>query len=152
MSLVQPPTQTHISSLYLDGGRISVSLRIVFDGIEFVGKLWFTDESLGEQAINDRALLPGRTRDEALALAVRLSPEELVLRYRRALSEKRKFHELRRATDEVLNKIRYLNQVSLSMQRGLLDTEGASQELELTEKQLHALIDQMRNYAGRNDG
>jgi hypothetical protein len=83
-----------------------------------------------------------------LALAQRLTHPELALRYRRAISERRRFFELRRATDEVLSKIRYLNQVSISMRAGLLDAEGAAQELELTEKQLHELISRLRFAAG----
>ena len=52
----------------------------------------------------------------------------LALRYRRAVSERRRFFELRRATEELIAKVRYLNQVSISMRAGLLDAEGAAQE------------------------
>jgi hypothetical protein len=51
-------------------------------------------------------------------------------------------------TEEVLAKIRYLNQVALSMRAGLLDMEGAAQEIDLTEKQLHDLIGKLREVAG----
>jgi hypothetical protein len=83
-----------------------------------------------------------------LALAQRLTPPELALRYRRALAERRRFFELRRATEDVLQKIRYLNQVSISMRAGLLDKEGAAQELDLTEKQLYELIERLKGSAG----
>jgi hypothetical protein len=66
-------------------------------------------------------------------------------------AEKRKFHGLRKATDEVLAKIRYLNQVAISMRAGLLDVDGAAQEIDLTEKQLHQLIDRLSAYAGIED-
>jgi len=38
--------------------------------------------------------------------------------------------------------------VSISMRAGLLDEEGAAQELELTEKQLHELIGHLRYSVG----
>jgi hypothetical protein len=55
---------------------------------------------------------------------------------------------LRKVTEEILSKIRYLNQVAISMRAGLLDMDGAAQEIDLTEKQLHELIDRLRSYAG----
>ena len=83
-------------------------------------------------------------REEVLALARRLTSQELILRYRRALAEKRRYLGLRRVTDEVLAKIRYLNQVALSMRAGLLDSEGAAGEIDLTERQLHDLVGKLR--------
>ncbi len=38
-----------------------------------------------------------------------------MLRYRRALSDKRRYLKLRRDTDEILTKIRYLNQIAMSV-------------------------------------
>ena len=140
--------QHHIADLEHDGKQLSVSCRIAFDGIEYVGRLWFADKRDPEVAIPDRGALPGRGRDEVMALAQRLTPPELALRYRRALSEKRRFFELRKVTEEVLAKIRYINQVSISMRGGLLDSEGAAQELDITEKQLHELIDRLHVAAG----
>ena len=130
------------------GRRFDVTCRIGFDGIEYVGRLWFADDAWDDTGIPDRGALPGRDRDEVLELARRLSPAELVLRYRRALAEKRRFIGLRKVTEEVLSKIRYLNQVAISMRAGLLDMDGAAQEIDLTEKQLHELIDRLRSYAG----
>lgn len=151
MPLLEDTAQVHLTTLHLDGGRLSVSLRTTFDGIEYVGKLWFTDEALREAPLRDRSSLPGRTRDESIALARRLTEHELTARYRRALAEKRRFHDLRKTTDDVLSKIRYLNQVTISMRTGLLDVEGAAQELELTEQQLHELISSMRVVAARGE-
>ena len=83
-----------------------------------------------------------------MQMAKRLRPEDLVRRYHRALAEKRRFLGLRRTTEEILSKIRYLNQVSVSMRAGLLDVDGAAQEIEVTEKQLHELVGQLRGVAG----
>ncbi|HLA90621.1 MAG TPA: hypothetical protein VJL28_09335 [Gemmatimonadaceae bacterium] len=151
MSTYDEITQPHIATIESDGRRYNVSCRVGFDGVEYVGRLWFADESWDDLGLPDRGGLPGRTKEEVLALARRLTPEELVKRHRRALSEKRRFHGLRKATDEILAKIRYLNQVAISMRAGLLDVEGAAQEIDLTEKQLHSLIDRLSTYAGIED-
>ncbi|HKO15402.1 MAG TPA: hypothetical protein VJU87_04130 [Gemmatimonadaceae bacterium] len=140
--------QPHITAIEYQGRRYNVSCRIAFDGIEYVGRLWFADEAWDDSGIPDRGALPGRNRDEVVALAQRLDVQELTLRYRRALAEKRRYIGLRKVTDEVLSKIRYLNQVAISMRAGLLDVDGAAQEIDLTEKQLHELIDRLRSYAG----
>jgi hypothetical protein len=140
--------QPHIATIEHDGKRLDVTCRIAFDGIEYVGRLWFADVGLADSGLMDRGGLPGRSREEVVALAQRLTPPELALRYRRALAERRRYFELRRATDEILTRIRYLNQISISMRAGLLDRDGATQELELTERQLHELVDQLRGAAG----
>jgi len=140
--------QPHIASLDYGGRRYNVACRIAFDGIEYVGRLWFADETWDDGGLPDRGALPGRSRDEVLALARRLTQQELMLRYRRALAEKRRFTGLRRATDDILGKIRYLNQVAISMRAGLLDTEGAAAEIDLTERQLHEIIEKLKLHAG----
>lgn len=140
--------QPHIASLDYDGRRFNVSCRVAFDGIEYVGRLWFADETWDDGGLPDRGAFPGRSRDECLALARRLTQQELMLRYRRALAEKRRFTGLRRATDDILGKIRYLNQVAISMRAGLLDTDGAAAEIDLTERQLHEIIEKLKLHAG----
>ena len=140
--------QPHIATFEYEGRRYNVSCRIAFDGIEYVGRLWFSDDEWDDAGLGDRGSIPGRTRDEVIAGAKRLSPQDLILRYRRAQGDKRRYVGLRRVTDEILNKIRYLNQVAISMRAGLLDMEGAAQEIDLTEKQLHECIDRLRHYAG----
>jgi hypothetical protein len=144
-------TQPHIGTIEHDGRRYNVSVRIVYDGIEYVGRLWFADESWEDLGLPDRGALPGRTRDEVMALAKRLTPAELARRHKRARAEKRRFIGLRKHTEEILAKIRFLNQVAISMRAGLLDVEGAAQEIDLTEKQLHVLIDQLSEHAGKEE-
>lgn len=141
-------TQPHIASIEHEGRRYNVSARISYDGIEYVGRLAFTEEGWEDAGVTDRGALPGRTKDEVVALARRLTAQDLILRYRRALAEKRRFIGLRRVTDEILSHIRYLNQVAISMRAGLLDVEGAAGEIDMTEKQLHELIDRLRHFAG----
>jgi hypothetical protein len=143
--------QPHVTTIENDGRRYNVSVRVLYDGIEYVGRLWFADEAWDDLGLPDRGALPGRSREEVVALAKRLAPPELIKRFKRALAEKRRFLGLRKHTDEILAKIRYLNQVAISMRAGLLDVEGAAQEIDLTEKQLHALIDELSEHAGKED-
>jgi hypothetical protein len=140
--------QPHITTFDYDGRQLNVSCRVAFDGIEYVGRLWFADASWDDMGLPDRGAVPGRTRDEVLALARRLTAHDMMLRYRRALAERRRFTGLRRATDDILNKIRYLNQVAVSMRAGLLDSDGAAAEIDLTEKQLHEIVEKLKAYAG----
>jgi len=143
--------QPHIATIEVEGKTYNVSVRVVYDGIEYVGRLWFASDEWEEVGMPDRGGITGRTRDEVVAAARRLSTDDLRLRYRRASSEKRRFLGLRRATEDILSKIRYLNQVAVSMRAGLLDVEGAAQEIGLTERQLHDLIDNLRAHAGVED-
>jgi hypothetical protein len=138
----------HIATIEHLGRHYAVTCRIAFDGIEYVGRLWFADEDADDVGLPDRAAIPGRNREEVLDQARRLTEHELGLRYRRALAEKRRFISLRRETDDILTKIRYLNQIAISVREGLLDEEGASQEVEVTERQLHESIKKLRHTAG----
>ena len=140
--------QPHVATLDIEDRTYNVSVRVVYDGVEYVGRLWFASDEWDEVGIPDRGAFPGRTREEVVEAARRLTQDELRLRYRRASADKRRFLGLRRATEEILSKIRYLNQVAVSMRAGLLDVEGAAQEIGLTERQLHDLIDNLRAHAG----
>jgi hypothetical protein len=151
--------QLPLSTVTIDGVPYSVTLITTHDGIEYIGRLWFAqahdDEALfnGEIEVDagmpDRGVLPGRTELEVIALANRLTDDELLARYHRACAEKRRFHGLRRVTMEILSHIRYLNQVAVSMRRGLLDVDAAVQEMDLTESQVHSLVRTLRDHAGR---
>jgi hypothetical protein len=141
-------TQPFVATIDHEGRRLQVSVRVMFDGIEFVGRLWYADEAWDDVGIVDRGAIPGPTREAVVATARAIPADQLIARYRRAQSEKRRFTNLRKATAEVLAKIRYLNQVSISMRAGLLDVEGAAKEIEATEQQLHELVDRLRNLAG----
>lgn len=142
-------THTPVGTFDYEGRRYQVTLHTSHDGVEFVGRLSFADDARPESnGIPDRGVLPGRTEGEVVALAQRLNAEELRQRFRRATAEKRRFHGLRAVTMELLDKIRYLNQVGVSMRSGLLDAEAATQELELTEQQMVALVRQAKRLAG----
>lgn len=126
----------------------NVSCRIGFDGVEYVGRLWFAPQDGADPPLPDRAAVPGRSRDEVLDRARRLTPHELTVRHRRALAEKRRYIKLRRATDEIIAKVRYMNQLAISMREGVIDPDGASQEIELTEQQIIDVVLRLKDYAG----
>ena len=139
---------TDIATIEHDGRHFTVACRVAFDGIEYVGRLWFAEQGKDGAAIPDRGAIPGRTREEVVAFARRLTPRDLGLRHHRAMAEKRRFTRLRPVTEDILTKIRYMNQIAISMRDGLLDEEGARQEIELTEKQLHECVSRLRYTAG----
>ncbi|MGV3708907.1 MAG: hypothetical protein ACO1Q7_08695 [Gemmatimonas sp.] len=141
-------TKTAISTIDVDEQRLRVTLHVSHDGVEYVGRLWFANTAWEDAGIPDRGIVPGRTEAEVLALARRLRPDELLQRYRRANAEKRRFHGLRQLTLELLSKVRYLNQVAVSMRSGLLDVDAAQQEIELTERQMIELVKQAKMLAG----
>lgn len=142
-------THAAVATLDVEGRRYRVTVYVSHDGVEFTGRLWFTDDEVADsEGIPDRGVLPGRTEAEAIMLARRLRPDELQQRFRRAHAEKRRYHGLRQLTGEILDKIRYLNQVGVSMRSGLLDGDAATQELELTERQLVELVKQAKRLAG----
>jgi hypothetical protein len=151
MSVPEIPSHPYVGTIEHLGRRYVVTCRVSFDGIEYVGRLWFAEEDWDDAGSPDRAAIPGRARDEVVAFARQLSTHELGLRHRRALAEKRRFLKLRRVTDDVLTKIRYINQISIATRDGLLDADGAKQEIDLTEKQLHECIARLRHSAGVED-
>jgi hypothetical protein len=140
--------QPQLGTIENQGRKFTVSVRVAFDGIEFVGRLWFAEEDWEDAGLPDRAAIPGRSREEVIERARALTSKELSLRHRRALAEKRRFVQLRHVTEDILEKIRYMNQIAISMRDGLLDEDGARQEIELTEKQLHECITRLRRSAG----
>ncbi|HEX8716362.1 MAG TPA: hypothetical protein VF722_05225 [Gemmatimonadaceae bacterium] len=148
MSPVDETAPPRIAAITVGDRTYDVTLRIAHDGIEYVGRLWFAESEWDDAGIPDHGILPGRTRDEVDTLARRLSESDLLARYGRAVAHTRRYHALRTVTDEFLRKVRYLNQVAVSMRAGLLDLEGAAQEIDYTEKQLHEIVARLRDVAG----
>jgi hypothetical protein len=139
--------EQHLSTIQMDGKPCDVSVRIAYDGIEYIGRLFFSDPATGA-GIPDHGAIPGRTIEEAVQFARRLTLEDFTRRYHRARADKRRYSALRKATDEMLMKIKYMNRVSINMRKGLLDAEGAKQEIELIQRQLHEMIDRLPAQAG----
>jgi hypothetical protein len=140
--------QPHIATTEMDGRRFHAMLRIVHDGVEYVGRLWFADESWQDRELPDRGPFSGKSPEDVMAAAKRLTDEDLRARYRRALAEKRRFLGLRRTTDQILARIRYLNTLSVSMRTGRIDESDARKEIEASVAQLHELVDSLAQVAG----
>jgi len=142
-----------VRTIAIDDRPIVVTLRVGHDGVETVGRLWFSDPESNDrelaEGIPDRAAIAGRTCAEVLGRVVNLRADELARRHERAIAERRKYKSLRMATEEVLERVRYLNRVALLMRDGLLDQTGGEQELDATEAQLHELVSRLRGEAGQ---
>ena len=54
--------QPYVATIEMDGRRYNVSVRILYDGIEYVGRLWFADEAWDDLGLPDRGPLRGRSR------------------------------------------------------------------------------------------
>ena len=94
MTTLEKFEMPHIATIDVDGRRYNVALRIEHDGVEFVGRLWFADEAWAEDdGIVDQGVVPGRSAEIVIAHAQSLGERELVSRYRRALAQKRRFHD-----------------------------------------------------------
>src|SRR5687767_16023127 len=137
----------HLTSLEVDGRVYNVALKTAYDGIEHIGRLWFADASTEEMGIPDHGAIPGRTVDEAVSLALRLSNDDLMRRFHRAHAEKRRYIKLRRSVDEILAKVKYMNRVAVSMRGGMLDPEAAEQELDLVTDQIQDIVVRLKEIA-----
>ncbi len=138
-----------VGAIDIDGRRYAVSIEIAFDGVEHIGHLRFADEEWEEdEGVSDQVGIPGRSPNDIVQAARTLSRDELSQRYIRAVTTTRRFHGLRKATEDVLSRIRHLNKVSTSMRAGLLDVDDAAREIEATEQQLIDMVRQLRGYAG----
>ncbi|HEY7860529.1 MAG: hypothetical protein ACHQRL_04020 [Gemmatimonadales bacterium] len=140
--------EREIATINADGRQLAVSLNVAFDGIEHVGRLWFAEEEWEDEGIPDRGVISGRTTEDVITSARGLTEAELLARLRRATVNKRRYLSLRAVTDDILRKVRYLNQVAVSMRAGLIDLDGAAQEIDFTEHQLHELVARLRDAAG----
>src|SRR5688572_31822399 len=70
-------TQHAISSIIVDGKEYRVALRLAYDGVEYIGRLWFSDPSSDQMGIPDHGAVPGRTIAEAVEVARKLTPQDL---------------------------------------------------------------------------
>src|SRR2546430_6188101 len=83
-------TQHAISSITVDGKEYRVALRLAYDGVEYIGRLWFSDPNSDQMGIPDHGAVPGRTIAEAVEIARELTPQDLQRRRPRALADKRR--------------------------------------------------------------
>jgi hypothetical protein len=140
-------TRHHLGTLRVDGGVHNVSVRISYDGVEHVGRLWFADSVRDVEGIPDYGVIPGRTADDVLAAARQMNAEDLTRRFHRAHAEKRRYIRLRRSVEEILAKVKYMNRVAISMRGGMLDVDAAEQELDLVTDQIQDIVSRLKDVA-----
>lgn len=148
MQEAEESVQPRVATIHVDGRRVTVSVLVSYDGVEYVGRLWFTAAEDEDDGVPDRGQLSGRSKGEVESLARKLTESELLARYRRAVTNKRRFLALRTTTGELLRNVRYLNQVAVSMRAGLIDMEGAAQEIDFAEHELHEIVARLRDVVG----
>jgi len=139
-----------VRTITIDGQKYFVSLRVGYDGVEYIGRLLFTDAS-SEITYQDHGSVPGTSIEDAVHKARELSESQLEQRCHRALSEKRRFGKLRRTTDKMIEKIKYLNRVAIGLEKGLLDPEGGKAELDQAQSELLDIVRTLRLHAGVED-
>ena len=139
-----------IRTLSIDGQKYFVCLRVGYDGIEHVGRLRFTD-AVTEITYQDHGAIPGISALDAVRKAKELSSTEIEQRLHRALSEKRRYSKLRKATDNMIEKIKYMNRVAIDLEKGRLDRDGGRQELDQVQEQLIDNVRTLKGHAGVED-
>jgi hypothetical protein len=139
-----------IRTITVDDRKYSVALRIGYDGVEHVGRLWYTDTATGV-AYQDHGAIPGTTASDAVRKAKQFTETEVEQRCYRALSEKRRFSRLRGATDKIIVKIMFLNRVAIGLEKGIIDRDGGQEELDQVQGQLLEIVRDLRNHAGVED-
>jgi len=150
MSPVSASTDHQIRTIDVDGQKFFVSLRVGYDGVEYIGRLMFTEAST-EISYQDHGSVPGTSVQDAVRKSREFSDGDLVQRCYRALSEKRRFGRLRRATDQMIEKIRHLNRVAISLEKGLVDRESGNADLNQAQAELLEIVRSLRLHAGVED-
>ena len=95
--------------------------------------------------------VPGTSVQDAVRKTQTFSEGDLVQRCYRALSEKRRFGKLRRATDQMIDKIRHINRVAVSLEKGLVDQDSGKAELNQAQAELLVIVRSLRLHAGVED-
>lgn len=143
-------TDHHIREITLDDHNYTVTLRVTHDGVEYLGRLRFMDTGSGI-TFQDHAAVPGSSALDAVRRATAFSETEMTRRCYRALSEKRRFTKLRTTTDEIINKIKFLNRIAVGLEKGLIDQVGGKQELDQVQEELLDIVRSLHLKAGVED-
>ncbi len=150
MSSVPASSDHPIRTITVDKQKYSVSLWVRHDGVEYLGRLRFTDAATGI-TYQDHSSVPGTSADDAVRKASEFSEREMEQRCYRALSEKRRFGRLRAATDRMIDKIKHLNRVAVGLEKGMVDQVSGKQELNKVQAELLEIVKTLRPNAGVED-
>ena len=150
MSKPSESTDHPIGTITIDDQKYLVSLRVTYDGIEYIGRLLFTDESTGI-FYQDHGGVPGTSVADAVHKAKEFTDSQLEQRCHRALAEKRRFGKLRRTTDEMIDKIRHLNRLAVGLEKGTVDRDSGNKELGDIQNELLEIVRRLKLHAGVED-
>ena len=144
-------TEHSIGKIKIAGKEYAVSLRVGYDGVEHIGRLQFAETANPEVIYQDHGAIPGTTVAEATWKAKELTDKDLEHRLHRAMSERRRFGKLRKATDTMIEKIRDLNEVVINLQSGNRDRDEGNKEIEEIQAELLRIVRSFRQHAGVED-
>ena len=140
--------QGFVGYINVDGLQWRVMLRLSLeDEAWWRGRLWFSEG--GGTEVWDKEELLGRSPEELLRQARALPAEDLIRRFRASYDERRRYFALRALMDDLIEKARALNRVSVRASAGELDPTRARQELDRLQQEMHALVDGMREVAAK---
>ncbi len=57
MQQVDETVQPRVATLHVDGKNIIVSVLVSYDGVEYVGRLWFNEADSDDEGVPDRGPL-----------------------------------------------------------------------------------------------
>jgi hypothetical protein len=151
MSQDSSATEHSIGKITVGGKEYTVSLRVGYDGVEHIGRLQFAEAADPDVIYQDHGAIPGTTVAEATWKAKELSDKDLEHRLHRAMSERRRFGKLRTATNDMIEKIRELNEVVINLQSGGRDRDEGNKEIEKIQGDLLKIVASFRQHAGVED-
>lgn len=142
-SNIEPIRQGFIGYANVGGIRWRVMLRLrLEDDVWWRGRLWFSED--GGTEVWDKEELFGRSPEELLRQARALGGQELVRRFSYSYDERRRYFALRALIDDLLEKARTLNRVSLRAAAAEITPERCKMELDRIQQEMRGLIDGMR--------
>jgi hypothetical protein len=145
---VQPFRQGFIGYLNVAGLHWRVMLRLrLEDEAWWRGRLWYSAE--GGTEVWDKEEIVGRSAEELLRQARALAPDELIRRFSHSYDERRRYFALRALMDELIERGRAFNRLSVRAAAGGLAPERVTAALDRLEREMKGLVGGMRQVAAR---
>jgi hypothetical protein len=145
---VEPNRQAFVGYVNIGGVQWRVMLRLrLEDEAWWRGRLWYSEE--GGTEVWDKEELVARSPEDLLRDARSLAAEELIRRFSHSYDERRRYFALRALLDELLEKGRALNRVSVRAAVGELSAERAQAELDRIQLEMKGLVEGMRQVAAQ---
>jgi hypothetical protein len=145
-SNVEPIRRGFVGYLNVGGLRWRVMVRVWLDDEAlWGGRIWFSEP--GGTEVWDKQVLLGRSPEELIQQARGFGAHELIRRFSHSYDERRRYFALRALMDDLIEKGRFLNRISLRAAEGTLTAQRADQELDRLQKEMRGLVDGMRAVA-----